>query len=177
MAIGNRKNESLFPNSYCLQKKMWYNIDFNKLVGLLLPTSLRKRKMLFWLQVLVTPLKRIHYDFLQKRNEKNGDLYRLKHNGQVCYLRKALNDNFDPEKRRIQITDGNQFRRKYLYTKGEKKPVFLGKLFLRERSDYVDTGVDFLVLLPKNLTYNPHEMNALIDFYKLAGKRYKIIGQ
>lgn len=164
---------------------MYYNIDFDKLVGLLLPTSLRKRKMFSWLGVLLTPLKRIHYDFLQKRNEKNGDLYRLQHNGQVCYLRKVLNDNFDPEKRRIKIIDGNQFKRKYIYTEGEQKPVFLGKIFLRERSDYADTGVDFLVELPKevwlyhrtqqNGTEHFYTIEAFIDFYKLAGKRYKIV--
>lgn len=164
---------------------MYYNIDFDKLVGLLLPTSLRKRKMLSWLSVLLTPLKQVYYVFLQKRNEKNGDLYRLKHNGQVCYLRKVLNDNFDPEKRRIKISDGDQFKRKYIYTEGEKKPVFLGKMYLHGRSNYADTGVDFLVELPKNIwLYHRTEQNgnehfynieAFINFYKLAGTRYKIV--
>lgn len=164
----------------------WQNIDFNKLVGLLLPTSLRKRKMLSWLGVLLTPLKRVHYDFLQKRNEKNGDLYRLQHNGQVCYLRKVLNDNFDPEKRRIKIIDGNQFKRKYIYTEAEQKPVFLGKIFLHREVDFSENGVDFIVKIPKEIweaqksntsqmgVYRFYNLEAFIDFYKLAGKRYSI---
>ncbi|GIZ15276.1 hypothetical protein [Capnocytophaga catalasegens] len=165
--------------------KRWQNIDFEKLVGLLLPTFLRKRKMLAWLRMWVAPLKSLHYDFFQKRNALNGDLYRLAHNGQVCYLRKMLNDNFDPEKRRIRILDGNKFRRKYIYTRGENKPIYLGKMYLRGRSDYADTGVDFIVEIPKEVSeLHRTEQNgaerfyaieAYVDFYRLAGKRYKIV--
>ncbi len=162
-----------------------YNIDFNKLAGLLLPTLLRKPKMLAFLRLLITPLKRIHYDFSQKQNNQNGDLYRLKHNGQVCYLRKVLNDNFDKEQRRIRILDGNKFRRKYVYTRGENKTIYLGTMYLRSRSDYADTGVDFLVELPKDVWQRHrsqqndaerfYAIEAFVDFYRLAGKRYKIV--
>ena len=164
---------------------MWQNIDFEKLIGFLLPTFLRKRKMLAWLWSLTAPLKSIHYNFYQKRNALNGDLYRLAHNGQVCYLRKLLNDNFDNEKRRIRILDGNKFGRKYIYTRGENKPVYLGKIYLRQRSDYADTGVDFIVEIPKevaalyrseqNGTERYYTLESYIDFYRLAGKRYKIV--
>ena len=163
----------------------WQNIDFDKLVGLLAPTILRRAKKLAFLRILVAPLKRIHYDFSQKRNARNGDLYRLGHNGQVYYLRKMLNDNFDNEQRRIRILEGNKFRRKYIYTRGENKPVYLGKMYLRGRSDYADTGVDFIVSLPKdvwqrhrteqNNSERFYTIEAFIDFYKLAGKRYKIV--
>ncbi|MDO4230226.1 MAG: hypothetical protein Q4C98_10455, partial [Capnocytophaga sp.] len=106
------------------------------------------------------------------------------HNGQVCYLRKLLNDNFDNEKRRIRILDGNKFGRKYIYTRGENKLVYLGKMYLRQRNDYADIGVDFIVVLPQEVA-NLHRtaqngierfynIEAFIDFYKLAGKRYKI---
>lgn len=162
-----------------------YNIDFEKLIGLLTPTILRRAKMLAFLRMLVVPLKRIHYDFLQKRNARNGDLYRLGHNGQVCYLRKMLNDNFDNKQRRIRILNGNKFRRKYIYTQGENKTIYLGTMYLRNRSDYADTGTDFIVELPKDIwQYHRMEQNsterfytieAFIDFYKLAGKRYKIV--
>lgn len=162
-----------------------YNIDFEKLIGLLTPTILRRAKMLAFLRMLVVPLKRIHYDFLQKRNARNGDLYRLGHNGQVCYLRKMLNDNFDNEQRRIRILDGNKFRRKYIYTQGENKTIYLGTMYLRNRSDYADTGTDFIVELPKdiwqyhrmehNSTERFYTIEAFVDFYRLAGKRYKIV--
>lgn len=165
---------------------MWQNIDFDRLVGLLTPTILRRAKMLAFLRILVAPLKRIHYDFLQKRNARNGDLYRLNHNGQVCYLRKMLNDNFDPEKRRIRILDGNLFKAKYIYTEGEQKPVFLGTMYLNRNVDYADKGVDFIVKIPlevwqlhKSETVQIGEerfyaIEAFVDYYKLAGKRYII---
>lgn len=150
---------------------MWYNLNINKLVKLLLPTFLRKEKMLAWLRALHLPLVKVVDDFNFNRNQ---NLYNLAHNGQVCHLRKALNDRFDISARRIKITDGNRYKRQYIYTQGERKPKYLGVMYLRQNTDYADTGVDFIVEVPKGLKYNDYEMKALIDFYKLASKRYKI---
>ena len=127
--------------------------------------------MLAWLRALHFPLIKVVDDFNFNRNQ---NLYNLAHNGQVCYLRKALNDRFDIAQRRIKIIDGNKYKREYIYTDGEKKPKFLGTIYLRDDADYSDTGVDFVVLIPAGLNYNDYEMRALIDFYKLASKRYKI---
>ena len=127
--------------------------------------------MLAWLRALHFPLIEIVDDFNCNRNQ---NLYKLAHNGQVCYLRKVLNDRFDIAQRRIKIIDGNKYKREYIYTDGEKKPKFLGTMYLRDDADYSDTGVDFVVLIPTGLNYNDYEMRALIDFYKLASKRYKI---
>ncbi len=145
-----------------------YNIDIKKLVVLLLPTFLRRVKMVAWLHSLVTPLLVLHNDFMRIR-EKH--LYELNHNGQVCYLRKVLNDAFDKKQRRINITDGNKYGREYIYTRSENKPKYLGTMYLRPRSDYADTGVDFIVEVPQEV-YNETEMRSLIDYYKLASKRY-----
>ena len=127
--------------------------------------------MLAWLRALHFPLIKVVDDFNFNRNQ---NLYNLAHNGQVCYLRKVLNDRFDIAQRRIKIIDGNQYKREYIYTDGEQKPKFLGTIYLRDDADYSDTGVDFVVLIPAGLNYNDYEMRALIDFYKLASKRYKI---
>lgn len=150
---------------------MWYNLDINKLTALLTPTFLRKEKFLAWLRALHFPLIKVLDDFNFNRNE---NLYNLAHNGQVCYLRGALNDRFDRNQRRIKIADGNRYQRQYIYTRAEQKPRYLGKIYLYDRADYGDTGVDFIVLIPKGLSYNTYEMKALVDFYKLASKRYKI---
>ncbi len=150
---------------------MWYNLDINKLTILLTPTFLRKERFLAWLRVLHFPLIEIVDKFNFNRNE---NLYNLAHNGQVCYLRVVLNDRFDPIQRRIKIADGNRYQRQYIYTRGEQKPKYLGKIYLYDRADYGDTGVDFIVLIPRGLIYNEYEMKALVDFYKLASKRYKI---
>ena len=89
-------------------------------------------------------------------------------------MRKALNDRFDITERRIRIVDGNRYQRQYIYTRGEQKPKYLDTIYLYDRADYGDTGVDFIVLIPRGLRYNKFEMESLIDFYKLASKRYKI---
>lgn len=150
---------------------MWYNLNINRLTELLTPTFLRQEKFLAWLKVLHFPLIEIVDKFNFNRNE---NLYNLAHNGQVCHLRKVLNDRFDVSARRIKITDGNRYKREYIYTDGEQKPRFLGTIYLRDDADYGDTGVDFIVEVPQDLSYNSYEMEAVINFYKLASKRYKI---
>lgn len=153
-----------------MESLMWYNLNINRLTELLTPTFLRKERFLAWLRILNFPLIKVLDDFNFNRNE---NLYHLANNGQVCYLRKVLNDRFDASQRRIKIADGNRYQRQYIYTRGEQKPRYLGKIYLYDRADYGDTGVDFIVLIPKGLSYNAYEMKALVDFYKLASKRYK----
>jgi len=148
-----------------------FNIDIKKLAMLLLPIKLRQARLFALLRAMVTPVSSLHYKFTVKRD---ANIYKLKHNSQVCYLRAALNDSFDVEKRRIKIFDGNQYARNYIYTRGEEKPKHLGTMYLYDRADYSDTGVDFIVEVPAE-TYRKYEMEALIDFYRLASKRYKIV--
>lgn len=126
-----------------------------------------------WMALLVSPVGQVHYWWVGYRTD---NIYKLSHNSQKCYLRGALNDRFDNELRRIRIDDGNSFKRKYIYTDAEEKPQFLGTIFLYDDSDYADTGVDFIVVLPKLMgSFSIYEMKALIDFYRMASKRYKII--
>lgn len=138
----------------------------------MLPTFLRKPKIVGYLQSLLAPIITIHDNWKQKRLD---DWYKLEHTGQVCKLRKVLNDEFDNADRRIYITDGDSFPRKYIYTGAEDKPVFLGKMFVYRNSEYVNTGSDFIVFAPQGIIdAQTNELNALINFYKLASKRYQI---
>ncbi|KIO75942.1 hypothetical protein TH53_17935 [Pedobacter lusitanus] len=152
---------------------MWYKIDFKKLTVLILPTFLRQNLMVSYIQALVTPVSML-YQLWYTRREDN--LYKLAHNGQVCYLRKALNDLFDNELRRIYIDNGNRFKRTYIYTRAENRPRYLKRLFLQPSTSFADTGADFKVMLPAelNIPANYYQLNALVDFYKLASKRYTI---
>ena len=64
------------------------------------------------------------------------------------------------------------------------KPKFLNTINLRDESVYQDTGIDFLVLLPKEVydkqitqiqnTTRFYDVEGVVDYYKLASKRYKI---
>lgn len=151
---------------------MWFNVNWTRLSVLLTPTFLRNEVMKAWVAFLLTPVSQVHNWWVNYRAE---NIYNLAHNSQKCYLRGALNDRFDRELRRIRIDDGNSFKRKYIYTDAEEKPKFLGTMFLYDDSDYADTGVDFIVVVPAGLIYSVYEMKSLIDFYRLASKRYKII--
>lgn len=153
---------------------MWFNVNWKRLGVLLTPTFLRSQLMTSWLSLMTSEISDIHYQWLQFRKQ---NIYNLAHNSQKCYLRGALNDRFDKELRRIRIDDGNAFKRQYIYTDAEQKTRFLGTMFLYDDSDYADTGVDFIVFVPIDLQYNIYEMNALIDFFRLASKRYKIIAE
>lgn len=151
---------------------MWYDIDYKKLAVLLLPTFLRKPVLTAYLQALLVPVSQLHYTWLQKRLD---DWYVLNHTGKVYSLRNVLNDKLDVASRRIYITDGNAFPRKYIYTRAEKKPVFLGKLFIYQNSEYLNTGVDFIVFVPQEVIDTKiNELHSLIRKSKLASKRYQI---
>ncbi len=154
---------------------MWYQIDFYKWAVLLLAMKLRKPKIIATVKTLVTPIVNTHYDFLQRRAI---DEFILSHNGQVCYLRKALNDLFDEVERRIRIGSGNRYKRQYIYTKAEQKPVYLGKMFIREKSDYADTGIDYIVYVPKDILASREvELIKWIEIFNEAGTAYKLIGE
>jgi hypothetical protein len=151
---------------------MWYKIDYKRLVVLLLLTFMREPIMVSYLWALISPIDSLYYKWSLFRND---NLYKLEHTGQICYLRKVLNDRFDVSERRIYIGDGNRYERQYLYTTAENRPRYLGTMYLHQNSDYADTGVDFIVYAPiEIINTSPYELKALIDFYKMGGKRYKI---
>ncbi|WP_271783861.1 hypothetical protein [Aquimarina algiphila] len=151
---------------------MWYSLDVKKLGKLLLPTFLRKPLIKGYLDAMLHPLSKLYQRWLTLRED---NLYTMAHNGQVCYMRKALNDTLDPSERRIYIDDGNKFVREYIYTPGENKTRYLGKISLFQSLDYADTGADFIVFAPIETINNQiDQLKALIEFYKLGGKRYKI---
>lgn len=151
-----------------------FDLDFRKLVVLLLPTFLRKPRSIAWLQVLIAPLEQLQYEFKLKRH---ADIIALEHNGQKCYLRKILNDNLDNELRRIRIEDMLLSNALYIFTEGENAPLYLSDdtpIYLHTESEMQVSGVNFSVHIPLELRSREVEVRALIDTYKLASKRYNI---
>ena len=69
-----------------------YNVSFKKLSALWLQTFTRKKIMLAFVAVLVSPLESMFTDFMSQRKQV---LLKLKYNYQVISLRKRLNDVFD----------------------------------------------------------------------------------
>ncbi|EMY3548602.1 hypothetical protein AAIP55_000832 [Flavobacterium psychrophilum] len=151
---------------------MLFDINFKKMGIGFLPINLRQPKNIAYVLALLEPVEWLYYQWLQKRD---FDRYRLKHTGQVCKLRKVLNDNLDKSLRRIYIAQGTAFPRKYIYTKAENKPKYLGTYFIKSQDEYENTGVDFIVFVPTEIkTASIDQLKYLLNYYKLAGKRYKI---
>jgi hypothetical protein len=151
---------------------MWFNVNWKYLVINFTPIQLRKPALIGYVNALLQPIATLHYNWLRLRDD---NLYKLEHTGQVCYLRKSLNDRFDPSLRRIYIGNGRRYPREYIYTRAEEKPRFLGTMYLRSRQDYEGTGVDFIVFVPGSIVDSQlDELKAHINFYKEGVKRYKI---
>jgi hypothetical protein len=151
-----------------------FNVDFKKLTRWLIPAFLRKPRLVALISCFSYPLARIYDQFIINR-EKN--LYKLNHCSQVFSMENVLNDRFDATDRRIYITDGFAKDREYIYTRNELKNKYLGKLFVWNRVDYADTGIDFIVWIPVKVFITAQdeiELRTLVNFYKLASKRFKI---
>lgn len=154
-----------------------YDINFTKLISWLIPPVLKSNFLPLLLNAFMTPIKKNYRAFIQYKNESE---YRLVNNSQVCYLIKILNDRFDLEKRQIVVSDSVRHEQLYIYIsdEGDHKAVSTGEEFIRSKTDFADTGVDFSVLLPSSMQINQnemYEMQSLINSYKLVGKRYKIV--
>jgi len=162
-----------------------YNIDFRKFANLLIPPFLRKVVLIDWLVTLLNPVEDVNYKFKKFRD---SSIYKVTHNGQVVYLQKVLNDYFDNLDRRIYIVDSlvipptwvypvNENLPVYIYPENENKPVYI-----YDDSIFIDSGIDFVVILPLDIKpTNATDLNtleiymkSLINYYKLASKRYKL---
>lgn len=167
-----------------------FRLDYQRLVNMLLPFSLRKHDMhlpltarrhtmLSWLHALLAPVKRLYMEFLVYRHRVN---YQMDHTGQVVYLEKVLNDRFDGAAERIRIKDGPKLEWMYIFQRDEKKPKYLKKVYLYNRLSYGDQGVDFEVFIPADVRVWAEggllaECHSLVAYYKLAGKTYQLIKQ
>lgn len=149
----------------------WFNLDLDKLVILLLLMEWRRVKTVNFIQSLIAPLKTTHYNF---RINRIKNLYKIRHNWMKCYMESALNDEFDPQERRITIDEPDVHLNKYIYTEAENKPKYLGTMYLRTSAELDGSGVDFTVNM-NGAPGNIYDIRALIDFYKLAGPRYNVI--
>ena len=156
-----------------------YKLSYKKLSAMLVPTFLRKPRILAFVQALAFPLKVMHNELMQYRSEA---MYRLVHNGQVCRLEKVLNDAFDSVERRIYIKDGLTFIRRYIYSPDEDKPLYIyspdeNKPVYIHESVAQERDADFVVVLPSLIAWPQevlYQLKATVNYYKVAGKTFRI---
>lgn len=161
----------------------WSKVDYDNGVWWNIPVLLRGALMFAWLKLLVAPLKYVYTLFTTNRN---GNLYRLAHNGQVCKLEAVLNDTFDNTLRRIYISDGPFKEALYIAIRDEQKPVALytqaesQPKYIYTRAETAAVGVQFYVNVPTAVSLTPAystiRIKSLVNRYRLAGKKnYQIV--
>lgn len=101
---------------------MIFDINFDKWIASMLPTFLRRRRLFAFCRALCSPLYLgeggLYPRFLRARGDH---IYRLSHNGQVCYLRAALNDAFGLKKG-FEIEDADDYEGEWIYAKDPTMP-------------------------------------------------------
>ena len=147
--------------------------NFYRLAVLLLPVRLRLPRMIAFCKVLVTQLYTVQRLFLEY---KEDTLYKMNHNGQVCFLQGALNDAFDRTLRRIVVTDQERTDFLVIYQRSEMKEVRLGCVEVYPRGTAMSDQIDFVIKVPEELRSvdNEARLKAIVNYYKLAGKQYTI---
>jgi len=101
-----------------------FNIDFNYIIEVLIPTRLRKLKFRKWLKLVLSGIEKIYTEYIGFSSEK---IFYIQFNSQLQYIEKILKLKFNEG---IYITDGNFIKPFYLHNKEEVFPqVYLGNLF------------------------------------------------
>jgi hypothetical protein len=149
-----------------------YNIDFKKVVTMLLAGIWRRVRRIAWLTAALKPLANIHERFISIVNAKREE---VKWNGQTILLQALLVRKFGGG-----ITIVNHIL--------ELNGAFVGEdqdtsFFVGQNNDneqYIDVtysieGYNFTVYVPSSISFVPTQMAAYINKYKMFGTTYNII--
>jgi hypothetical protein len=160
-----------------------FDINYKRAVLLLLPTFLRREVLTSFLYAMVAPAVTL-YDLFTV-NRKNN-LYRLRMNGQVCYLRKVLNDAFPDAGRAIRVEDEHITGRWAFFWDLDNAAGRVTLAYdlntdqatkLWDRDAIMDKVNSFVVVCPKKLqNYNNEvRLKSILNTYKLLSKSYRIV--
>lgn len=153
-----------------------YNINWFRLVKMLVLPAVNKPTLLAFINAALAPLRTNYDTFLSFKEDAE---YRVKHNGQICYLQKMLNDKFDNSLRRIKVQNVKPKERLWFYYEQDDKPVFFYNeedhpVFFYNPEDYYNE-FDFEVLIPTVLADKINQISVQINYYKIYSKNYQII--
>ena len=149
-------------------------IDFKKLADMVLPTFLRPDINVLFIKTFMPAITNLQDRFFTVRE---ANLYRLNHNGQVCYLRKVLNDAFSSRNKDFIILDYIP-NGKWVYAYDDAlRDTQLMITDLPETLIYSDEVIgdyaNFIVKIPMNLKSddNLNRIKSLVNSYKLLSKK------
>lgn len=164
-----------------------FNIDLNRLILQLLPSFFRQPLVFGILRAAIVPLNDVYKKFTDARQLH---IYKLKHNGQVCYLRSVLNDSFQSDYGKFDILSiVKEGEWAYAITENGTKITIATAEDQKVNGQYVDNGQvipivyssfslnqaqnNFIVAVPFDL-YSDQMLiaiSAIVDKYKLISKR------
>ena len=158
-------------------------IDYRKLVILLLPTFLRQPVLMAWLRAMAYPLQQLHDRHQAARTQR---LYELRHTSQICFIKDALNNEFG-------ITDyANGFEIEDINAPGdwvwiydenverfddEQHMLFDDPTFIHDKSAILPPTSAFFVLVPQSITIdetNEARIRSIVNKYRLASRTFEI---
>ena len=160
-----------------------YSLDFSRLNADILPPSKRKTRIKDLLLVFVAPIQSIFQQFAGNSGliEKMRD--RVSFTGQVIYLEQLLRREFCGGLALITIIDGVTLNKTFLSTITEEHPVYvtendetrecLQRTYISVNEEF-NSNAHFIVWVDPSVTFNRTDMQALINYYKPAGKNYLI---
>lgn len=146
-----------------------------------LPTKWRKTKHIAWMYCLLKEVELIHSEFItfiaSIRNQ-------LSYNGQIISLEDLLNTFYPAASGNIQIIN----------TITDNVPVFINEaaesstsVYVNQKDESPSTDIfifsasefnvpyDFTIKVPDTLVFDNNQMRALVNKFKLSGKRFNII--
>lgn len=153
------------------------DIDYARLLQLLIPVKLRQAVTIAWLSVLTEPIRvRLYNRF---KNWESRCWYDIKYqSGSVAHLEYVLNDKlgYDPAERLIRLGPGSRPNRLYLPLREQNAPILLGRVYLYNREDYLTGTYDFKIMVEESIigTFNEELCRAVADRYKRDSKSYII---
>lgn len=157
---------------------MIFKVDYKRLVCLLLPTFLRRPVLFGLIRAAVAPLELLYRRFCSARSKH---IYRLTHNGQVCYLRACLNDHFKSNIGTFEIFSIKRGEWIFAVTETDEHiPITISEdnISPLENVPVVYDGTqlnvaqnNFVVSVPAD-AWDSHkeEIKAMVDKYKLISK-------
>jgi hypothetical protein len=164
-----------------------FKSDINNTVKLLIPSFLRKPKVIAWLKVLISQVKSLMATFTAYRTDA---LFLLAHDSQVIYLEHYLNAKFNPkgnandpnyEGNGIYISDAQPAAGTYLYNGFEQNPdTYLYNVSengpdtnLYNSIEFSDR-IGFIINVPTYFNIDDAELSDFVKKLRLAGKLVNI---
>lgn len=150
-----------------------FQINYKRLVLLILPTFLRQPRIFAFLTAMTYAVSELHSQFIKNRE---GNLFRLQLNGQVCYLRKLLTEKLD---RRIKLSDGDTDG-DWVFALNEEEPYQLliendGTMVYKDNL-IIKNEAYFIVSVPwlESDEDKNNRLRSFLNEYKLLSKKYII---